>query len=529
MNASKYRIRPRAEYNGLTIILSSPTRFDIQNTIKTGQHKLFIGNAGSWFTSDCLPRNGISLASCDIRIADADDEPFIKGTRVVLCLGAVAQTVYMGTNASLGAQRGSPVVSQESGLIFISSFTPQDCFDPKNHEGKYREQQHDDEDSWDHDTEEYSDEKSHHGKTKRLNFRAWLESDVRKVAFALKNKLPLDDTEIIFDDEDPCSRLREANGTLFIDIETAPDLSIRCFGWCLEEGPVYVVRVMDHNDTMRPDWVRILLTLVHTARRCSVVMHNGSTFDIPVFMWRYGLPLWPKEYYDTMVAQHRTFPFLEKSLGHCGSMWTFEPYHKNDGDYNPTTLDRDIKNRMYCGRDISLMRLVWKKQRIYAAKVKGMPESIAFANEASLNYMLDSFVGAHVDETRRKAMQLAYDHQAILFRRIAEILVGPEIMALVKKPKSKSSLVASSDMLRTYFHEIQKYPIVAYTDGGQSKLGEVELYKLALKLDNKHPIIQLTLAYRAACKSSSDLNTTPFYRNFVEWKKAQPNEGNLCS
>jgi len=521
---AEYRINPRLPYNGLTIILSSPSRFDTIQSLQENKPKILTSVAGKWFATECLAKADINFYACEVRIAD-DRSPLRDGTRVIFCLGQKAQTTFMGTISTLGEQRGSPIPLTH--VVALSSYTPQDCFDGKNHEKKFQEENtpdavsDDDSEAYDKDAEDtFEDEKSHHGKTSRQNFKSWLEFDSRKVSFLLKHKMPLDQTEIIMLDN-PCEMLRNHRGNFYFDIETATDLSIRCFAWCGEEGPVYVTSVVDYNDVMRPDGFRILLELTLAIRRAEcVIMHNGDTFDCPAVIWRYGFPAAPKKLYDTMIAQHRCYPLLERSLGHCGALWTFEPYHKNDGVYNPVNADQEYRLKHYCGKDVSLMRLIKQKQLAYAETRKGLKASIEHACAAARAYMDMTLNGCEVDDQRRIAMQKRCDDRANLYARVAELLIGPEVKALVAGKGSKARLVSSPQQLAAYFHKVQKYPAVKYTDAGSPKLGENEFYKLALKI-GPHPILLLTLAYREQAKAASDLKLKPYYRNYRTWSIEQ--------
>ncbi len=64
----------------------------------------------------------------------------------------------------------------------------------------------------------------------------------------------------------------------------------------------------------------MLRALAVALRDNTVVIHN-ALFDLFVLAYRYGIPA-PPNVYDTMLAHHRLFPEVEKSLGHCISLYT---------------------------------------------------------------------------------------------------------------------------------------------------------------------------------------------------------------
>jgi hypothetical protein len=500
------KIPPRKAYCGLTIIMSHPSRFDH----KAGH--LLSGNAGSWFLQEALAKVNINFHTVEIRLTDVIDE-FLPGTRVVLCLGQFAQTTWMGVNTTIGEQRGSPVV-KPNGIIFVSSFTPQDAFDPVNYEQRFQ-----DSELADAKVNTLDELTSRHGKTARTNYRFWLEADLKKVSFLLAYKIPLDKTEIIFLD-DPCEKLAALTGVMYSDIETAPDLSVRVFAFAEDDGPVYVVPLMDHNDNMTDIYPRILLHYCAAMRRAKrVVFHNGGCYDWLVLTWRYNLPFFSWNFYDTMVAQHRCFPDIEKSLGHCISYWTCEPYHKNTGVYNPTNEEDQQSLMHYCGKDVSAMRLVYKAQLSYAEKTKGLLDSITRANDAMIAYIPMLFHGLRINMTEADDLYKKLIRRCELFKKVALDIIGDECLAEIKTKGSKSSILGSRFMLAKYLTDYAGIKITSLTKTGGPALGETALYKIALNLTEPNPIITLTLAYRTALTAASVLKITPWYNTFSNWLK----------
>src|SRR5688572_22472723 len=105
---------PRLPYNGLTFLLSKPSRFDTQYLIS--------GTAGRNFDLAIHPN---TRASSSIR-TKYFDSPFLPGTKVL---------VRMGIEDNLLEIRGSPW--EADGLINLSTFHPQDVMDMQDWEGKF--------------------------------------------------------------------------------------------------------------------------------------------------------------------------------------------------------------------------------------------------------------------------------------------------------------------------------------------------------------------------------------------------------
>jgi len=502
------RLQRDSNYNGLTIILSHPSRFDIKNS------KLLSAYAGDWFRGQCLPRAGLKIGACDVKTLEEHKE-FLPNTKVVLCLGVKAQNAIMGTLTSIGEQRGSPVEMQ-NGLIGVSSFPPQDCFDRQDYESRFQAELDGSDD------EDDEDATSRHGKTRRANFKFWLQQDVIKVARYLKHGLSRVNTTIHIVN-DPLPLLRSHRGVMCHDIETAEDLSVRCFAFSTETRPgeVFAVPMMDYNDNMRPDWPRIMIEYCLAVRRSSMVIsHAGTTYDHPVLIWRYKMPFFNWNLYDTLVAQHRLLPEIERSLGHCISLLTDAPYHKDEGVFRPHNSRQDQQLLLYCGKDVAETLQVYHAQRKLIDQDAGLIDSVNIAMQAANAYLITSLAGFPINEVTRAQMYSKRDTTCKILARVAELLLGPQLKSFCSTQKKPSNILASSDQLVRYFHDYLKLKPVAYTDTGRARLRELDIYKLADKCSN-NPIMKMVIAYREASKARGDLRLATWYRNFKDWKEAQ--------
>ena len=120
---------PVNNYNGLTIVLSQPSRFDLKSK------KLISGNAGYFFESEVLAPLKLDRYECDIRSSDTISEGIIFDTKCILLLGEPAfhQWTNGYTEYKLSEQRGYPLAN-DFNIATFSSFTPQDCCDIKDYE-----------------------------------------------------------------------------------------------------------------------------------------------------------------------------------------------------------------------------------------------------------------------------------------------------------------------------------------------------------------------------------------------------------
>ncbi len=460
------------------------------------------GNAGSWFRSEIYRATGKNFFSCDIRLA-ANKSPLRAGTKVVLCLGLAAQTDYMQVATTLGQQRGCPVVI--NGIIYTSSFLPQEAFDVVDYESAYGAGEEL------RDAKDFGKEKGKHGKTARSNFRFWLSHDLAKVGRWLRNGLtPGPKLEYVRTTDYSILNTVTSNDILYFDLETDPVLRIRCIGFAINDGPTFCIPLLKPPFSYEVSAIHTAKTLRAFARAHSraarVVAHNGSNFDWIVLAWRYKLDILRFNVYDTMLAAHRIYPDIEKSLGHQISLHTDEPYHKDTGVYNPTNEAEQTALLFYCAKDVHTMRMVYKAQQAFTECLG----SIEQANESIVPYLRMCLRGMPVDIDGLQKVIHHNDRMMIQMIRWAKILVGTD----------ENKFLGSNKQLVEYFHGKMKYPIVKKSEKtGEPSLDKEAIYNLATKLANlniESPVLNLVLAYRALQKESGDFNFTLWNPNSEE-------------
>ena len=477
---------PSSAYNGLTIVMSNPSRFDTKY--------LLSGNAGDWFEQNCL--NPLtSRVNCDIRTKD-HHEKLLPETRALLILGESALAEWCNTNVSIHKLRGSLLGININGFSIpvITSYLPQDAQDIKDYETTHNtllQGQEDEEDDEDTNTEK------DHGRTKRENWKFWLQCDTKKAIGLAREGVKaasfLPEYSIFPPMSEALDVLDKRGSTLYIDIETDINRSISCIGYNFSDSPIiYVIplRTFDYKPAY-PDVHRLLLQLGKALRSNKVVAHNGSGFDFLVLAQKYSLGI-GRDVYDTMLAQSRCFPGIEKSLGHCISMWTYERYHKDDGVFMPNNTEQDYRLWKYNGRDVYTMRLVHEAQLKYARVIPGLMDSINQVNASIRPYLINTLMGIRFDQSKRQALLNYNDRCMTQYIRCIKHLAGYQVL-----PTSNKQCVQ-------YFHGLLNLPVVGKTPTGNPSLNEKNMLKLKLKVPD-NAAIDFCLAYRRCQKQSGSL------------------------
>lgn len=488
------RHAPKLPYKGLTIVLSNPSRFD--------RSELISATGGWFFNKECLAPH-LNRLQCDIRLAE-DRSAFLPNTKAILLLGGKALHLWTGLD-SLQEIRGTPL--NIGGIPAIASFTPQDCCDMVDYESRLNPLAKNEDDNEYEDEDEEGNEKRH-GRTKRSNYRFWLKKDTHKLIRILENGLPSSipvNYHIYPEFETVLQLLKSTKGKCFyIDIETDPDLNMKCMGFSFGLPDVYVIPFFTHEYKPAYASVASLLAAIAIAMRDNeTVAHNGAQFDFLVMMARYKLAI-GRKVYDTMIANHRCFPLVEKSLAHGISLWTFEPFHKDEIASNYRTHEDMERLMKYCGKDIYTMILIKTAIDKYALTIPGLPESITQANASIRPYLTTTLFGIKFDEEQRQTILKNNDRLATQYLRIMNVLTGPKVKPLISNKKCCE-----------YFHELLDYKVVARSKKTKKpNLGETSLLKLKLK--NENPVIDLLIAYRGKIKESGSLKFTPLPEQLKE-------------
>lgn len=487
------RHTPELQYCGLTIVLSNPSRMDLSAEL------LISGLAGSYFNSCLKP---VSRFACDIRTLDEGEE-WLPGTKVVLLLGAQCMSLLgdFPTGTRLTHMRGSPF--DINGITYLLTFLPQDAVDRINYEIKLNpllKDQSDDDDSPDKESQSTSKNK---GATSRTNYRFWLKADVKKAVHLLQHGTSRNSCRYIIR---PPSwsfhkwAINQTDRKIFFDIETNPYTDqITCFSVSNSAEEVWCIPCIEWDGTLAYDvalLAGIFRDLVFLFEHNSIVIHNAQ-FDLFILLWRYGIC--PPRYdriEDTMVMHHRCYPEVEKSLGHCISLYTHQPYHKNEASFFPKNNYQDQKLWEYNAKDVETLALVYYSIRNHAAEI-GAVESCRQANQCIRVFLLLSFRGIRID-TKKLCKLIDYNNERAVF---FEQRVIPKLVGYKLNPRSP-------DQVETYLYK--HLGLKAPMKG--SKTGKKQLYSLQIKQDI--PALSIFLYLRRLSTESGKLKSKLWHKEF---------------
>lgn len=512
-----YKQKPALKYCGLTVILSNLSRFDNVSVDSYGKIRgcLLTANGGTLFNCYCLQPE-FNIMQCEVRLAD-DESALLSDTKCILLLGeyALHKWIPQSRNNTLNELRGT--LFKINSIPTIASYFPQDAADAKNYEAQFNEQS---KDFGEEDGEggEDGDEKNH-SITKRSNYSFWLKADTRKCKDIINDRLPiiLKPTYNIFPSAiDVINTLKETKGKfLYFDIETDyEEQNLLCFSFNFQDSSdVYSIPILD--STYRVAYMnnsRIICALSVAIRDNTLVAHNGAGFDFLVLAMKYRIPIY--KCYDTMISMHRCFPDIEKSLGHCTSYWTWEPFHKDTDSRAYTTREHMMTKLQYCAKDVWTMKLIHEAITAYAKTIPGLPESIQCGMDSIVPYLASTLQGIRYSQEKLDKVKNENDRLMTQYLRIISLLIGSSGMEDIRRNATKGgkegAFPSSNSRCCYYFHELLDYPVVARSPKtGKPSLGKKAMYKLALKFP-ENPVITFTLLFRQIQKEYSTLKFNPW-------------------
>lgn len=460
--------------------------------ILPNRHGLGKGEVWQWFREQ-LP------AGTELELMDAT-KPLTappSGRRVLL-MGQRVLQFFEGADANIFTMRGS--LLKVYGLTATATFDLQDAFDYQNmrHDNVFEESK-----SSANTDETLKDRAA----TSKSNWPFWVVADATKLITATHPQVEQVKFVAAPALDYYTRRLKEiTNSTIYLDIEVSMQAGkLDCIGFAVNDSPIVVVPIYDYKHRLyyqQADTLRFLAALSSAMLRNRVVVHNAM-FDLVYLPSECRLPV-GKDIYDTMLGHQRIYPEVEKSLGHCISKWTWQPWHKGEGG-TPMSHDGQMRYWEYNAKDVWCTRMVYKAQQAFIAEHPDYQESIRQVMASIHPYIVMTLTGVHINQTGLIKEKARLQARVIQLTRVLRSLTG--------LPKLNP---ASVDQLRKFFYDTLCYKAPDYTDSGKPALGEEQIYQLAMKYDN--PVLQVLLNYRELDK---ELSMASFQGYYLPWREEQ--------
>jgi len=182
-------------------------------------------------------------------------------------------------------------------------------------------------------------------------------------------RYPVRKFDLELDYNETCEKLRwinEANKTCAIDIETYPGGPEGPLLWMIGFSPspdyAFVVYMLKNHKFCwsLPQEAQImhLISEYFLNPNCQKIFQFGN-YDMSILGRYYGLRLADGTYEDTMWCHHAAFPQIKKSLETLTSIYTWEPYYKDEGKVNFGKRSGDLAEARYNAKDCCVTREIF--------------------------------------------------------------------------------------------------------------------------------------------------------------------------
>lgn len=151
------------------------------------------------------------------------------------------------------------------------------------------------------------------------------------------------------------------SGTIGVDIETLPGIDgpiVWCIGFSPSPDYAFVVPIVKGQRlfwTVQEEaqlWRLISQIFLNNTKK----VFQGGSYDLSILGRYYGLRVHAGTYEDTMLCHHAAYPYLKKALETLTSIYTWEPYYKDEGKVHDGKRSSDEGEFLYNAKDCAVTR-----------------------------------------------------------------------------------------------------------------------------------------------------------------------------
>lgn len=137
---------------------------------------------------------------------------------------------------------------------------------------------------------------------------------------------------------------------------------------------------------------------------------QGGMYDLAILGRYYGLRVREGTYGDTMYAHHASYPYLWKSLEVLASIYTLEPYYKDEGRVNVGSRTDEAEFR-YNGKDCCVQREIYP---IVVANAKELQTYEGYKRTMSIlpSHLAMTIRGMRIDRKKKDELSKRFTERA---------------------------------------------------------------------------------------------------------------------
>lgn len=286
-----------------------------------------------------------------------------------------------------------------------------------------------------------------------------------------------------------------------VDIETLPSASgpvVWCIGFSRSPEVAFTIPIIKKGQlfwSLKEEaiiWDEISQLFLNP--KVKKVFQNGS-YDLSVLGRYYGLRLANQTFEDTMLAHQSVYPYLKKGLDTLCSIYTWEPYYKDEGKIHLGRRSTDEAEFLYNCKDCAVTREI-----LPIIKQDARESGMAITYQRTLDIFPSTLYmqlrGVKIDKEKKKVLAKDFANRALIAQQTLNALAEGEYNISSSKQMIQL-LYIQLEMPMQYSHKTKK----PTTD--KDAINRL-LKKYPKKQDRKHQILTAI----AENKKFSKLSTT---------------------
>jgi len=233
-----------------------------------------------------------------------------------------------------------------------------------------------------------------------------------------------------------CSRLTtltKATGSVAVDIETLPSATgpiVWKIGFAESPGEgfsIHILRNQRFNYPLHEEahlWK--LISEVFLNPNLKKIFQGGIQYDLPILGRYYGLRLADRTLEDTMWVHQATYPYLRKSLQLLASIYTWEPYYKDESKVHLGNRRSDEAEAAYNAKDCCVTREVLP---VITREAKEHHTWLGYLRQMHVSPSIIAMItkGVRVDKKKLDELNQEYTQLSTDAKRAIEAEIGKEI------------------------------------------------------------------------------------------------------
>jgi DNA polymerase-1 len=246
-----------------------------------------------------------------------------------------------------------------------------------------------------------------------------------------------------------------------VDIETLPGDEgpiVWCIGFASEPDWAFTIPIIKDQ---RLAWtvqeeakIWIAISKVFLNPNLKKVFQGGLQYDLPILGRYYGLRLAKDTYEDTMWCHHATYPYLRKALETLCSIYTWEPYYKDEGKHSYGKRGTDQAEFLYNTKDSCVTReilpITWRN-----AKELGFWEGYRRTLSVAPSHLGMMLRGIRIDMKAKDKLSFEFQQKKDLYHEKLKQITGQEYN-MNSNPQLQKLLYGYYNMPLHYNHKTKK-------------------------------------------------------------------------